>query len=64
LSTGAVAVSLSGAACRTAVVVSPRDPNTQTVVTVEQRSVTQPGDKGLIIRQRETTSTTSSSSPR
>ena len=40
------------AGCRTAVVVTPRDPNTQTVVTVEQRPTTSPADKRLIVRDR------------
>ena len=38
--------------CRTAVITEPKDDATQTIVTVEQRPATQPGDQGLIIRER------------
>jgi hypothetical protein len=39
-------------ACRSAVIVEPRDEATQTIVTVERRPATQPSDKGLIVRER------------
>ena len=38
--------------CRSAVVVAPKDKDTQTIVTVEQRPATQPSDKGLIVRHK------------
>ena len=38
--------------CRTAVITEPKNDSTQTIVTVERRPATQPGDKGLIIRDR------------
>ena len=48
-----VAFCASGAVgCRTAVITEPKDNATQTIVTVERRPATQPGDKGLIIRDR------------
>ena len=40
------------AGCRSAVVVAPKDPQTQTIVTVEERPTTNPGDKGLIVRDK------------
>jgi predicted component of type VI protein secretion system len=49
----ALAASIVGATgCRSAVVVAPRDPNTQTIVTVEERPATNPSDKGLIVREK------------
>jgi hypothetical protein len=48
----ALTASLPLLGCRSAVVVAPKDPNTQTVVTVEQRPATQPGDNGLVVRQK------------
>ena len=41
-----------GAGCRSAVVTAPRDEDTQTVVTVEERPTTHPSDKGLIVRDK------------
>ena len=38
--------------CRSAIVTAPNDPNTQTVVTVEQRPATNPSDKHLIVREK------------
>ena len=40
------------AGCRSAVVVAPRDENTQTIVTVEERPTTNPSAKGLIVRDK------------
>ena len=49
----AAAVFLTIGGCRSAVVVTkPNDPNTQTVVTVEQRPTTSPSDKHLIVREK------------
>ena len=42
----------AGLGCRSAVVVGPNDPHTQTVVTVERRPTTSPSDKHLIVRDR------------
>ena len=42
----------AGVGCRSAVVVSPNDPKTQTIVTVEQRPTTNPADKHLIVREK------------
>ena len=47
---GIAAAQVNG--CRSAVVVAPRDPDTQTIVTVEERPTTNPSDKGLIVRDK------------
>ena len=38
--------------CRSAVIVTPKDENAQTIVTVEHRPTTNPSDKGLIVREK------------
>ncbi|HYO08916.1 MAG TPA: hypothetical protein VER17_08070 [Tepidisphaeraceae bacterium] len=38
--------------CRSAMVVAPKDPKTQTIVTVETRPTTNPSDKNLIVREK------------
>ena len=48
----AAAAAVMTGGCRSAVVVTPRDPDTQTIVTVEQRPTTNPQDKGLIIEEK------------
>lgn len=50
MSVGCVTIGALG--CRSAVVVAPRDADTQTVVTVEERPATRPADKGVIVRDK------------
>ena len=47
-----IAILGASAGCRSAVVVAPKDPDTQTVVTVERRPATNPNDKGLVVQEK------------